>query len=158
MKQARNGYATYHPWQAAPVDRTQLLSQQRMAAEAAERLACSWRRAAAAHAAAVRGRGALEHAAAAAGEWGEPAAKRSRLGGAAGEAAAQGLQLLARGLQLLHEAAWCAPNLAPADAVHTPGATPLPAPPRDEPSLVAKLQAAGAAVLGGTHAPLSWPM
>ena len=104
MKQARNGYATYHPWQAAPVDRTQLLSQQRMAAEAAERLACSWRRAAAAHAAAVRGRGALEHAAAA-GEWGEPAAKRSRLGGAAGEAAAQGLQLLARGLQLLHEAA-----------------------------------------------------
>ena len=82
--QARNGYATYHPWQAAPVDRTQLLSQQRTAAEAAERLACSWRRAAAAHAAAVRGRGALEHAAAAAGEWGEPAAKRSRLGGAAG--------------------------------------------------------------------------
>ena len=105
MKQARNGYATYHPWQAAPVDRTQLLSQQRTAAEAAERLACSWRRAAAAHAAAVRGRGALEHAAAAAGEWGEPAAKRSRLGGAVGEAAAQGLQLLARGLQLLHEAA-----------------------------------------------------
>ena len=98
MKQARTGYATYHPWQAAPVDRTQLLSQQRTAAEAAERLACSWRRAAAAHAAAVRGRGALEHAAAAAGEWGEPAAKRSRLGGVAGEAAAQGLQLL-------HEAA-----------------------------------------------------
>ena len=41
---------------------------------------------------------------AAAGGWGEPAAKRCRLGGAAGEAAAQGLQLLAQGLQLLHEA------------------------------------------------------
>ena len=78
----------------------------------AERLACAWRQAAAAHAAAVRGRGTLEHQAAAArggvavaGGWGEPAAKRCRLGGAAGEAAAQGLQLLAQGLQLLHEAA-----------------------------------------------------
>ena len=81
----------------------------------AERLACAWRQAAAAHAAAVRGRGTREHPAAAArggvaaaggwGEPGEPAAKRCRLGGAAGEAAAQGLQLLAQGLQLLHEAA-----------------------------------------------------
>ena len=54
-------------------------------------------------------RGALEAAAGqrgAAGGWGEPAAKRCRLGvgGAAGEAATQGLQLLAQGLQLLHEA------------------------------------------------------
>ena len=35
----------------------------------------------------------------------EPAAKRCRLGGEAGEAAAHGLQLLAQGLQLLYEAA-----------------------------------------------------